>query len=131
MREQIAVAKQEIKDASDRHTEAAKDVKRIGKDMSEFSNNKDSKLAELEKSLEKLKKEWTKNSAAIKPLQQELREAKLDSEQCGGDLAAVRESLEEVETSLKTLREEIANLKTEHSKLKVSTARILKVFDPG
>ncbi|KAK4995780.1 Structural maintenance of chromosomes protein 2, partial [Elasticomyces elasticus] len=71
MKANIAQLREDISDAKKRHDEASRDIKRIEKDMSEFSNNKDSKLDELQKSLDKLKKALTKNSAAIKPLQQE------------------------------------------------------------
>ncbi|KAK4999673.1 hypothetical protein LTR28_013305, partial [Elasticomyces elasticus] len=71
MKANIAQLREDISDAKKRHDEASRDIKRIEKDMSEFSNNKDSKLDDLQKSLDKLKKALTKNSAAIKPLQQE------------------------------------------------------------
>lgn len=88
--------------------------------MSEFSNNKDSKLAELQSSLEKLKKALTKNNASIKPLQSEMREAMVDSEQCGSDLAAAQEQLEEVQTTLKSQQQEIDELLAEQTRVKVS-----------
>lgn len=87
--------------------------------MSEFSNNKDSKLAELQSSLEKLKKALTKNNASIKPLQTQMREAMVDSEQCGSDLAAAQEQLEEVQTNLKSQQQELDELLAEQSRVKV------------
>ena len=90
MKQTIAQLKEDIKAAKSRQEEANKDVKRIERDMSEFSNNKDSKLAELQSSLDKLKKALNKNSASIKPLQTEMREAMVESEQCGSDLAAAQ-----------------------------------------
>lgn len=66
MKQSILQLKEDVKSAKARQDEANKDVKRIERDMSEFNNNKDSKLAELQSSLEKLKKALTKNSAAIK-----------------------------------------------------------------
>jgi structural maintenance of chromosome 2 len=99
--------------------EAAKDVKRIERDMNEFNNNKDSKLAELQSSLDKLKKALSKNNASIKPLQSEMREAKLESEQCGLDLAAAQDQLQDVQTTLKTQQEEIDALIAEQAAAKV------------
>ena len=119
MKETIVTSKQAIAEAKSRHQEASADVKRIERDMSEFTNNKDSKLSELQKSLEKLKRDLSKNAASIKPLQQELREVKFDSEQCGGDLAAAQETLQENESTLKALREEVVDLMSQQGRTKV------------
>lgn len=113
MKQSVAQLKEDVKAAKARQDEAKADIKRIERDMSEFNNNKDSKLAELQSSLEKLKKALTKTSAAIKPLQSEMREAMVESEQCGSDLAAAQEQLEEVQTTLKTQQEEIDELLAE------------------
>lgn len=121
MKQSIVQLKEDVKAAKARQDEANKDVKRIERDMSEFNNNKDSKLAELQTSLEKLKKALTKHSAAIKPLQSEMREAMVDSEQCGSDLAAAQEQLEEVQTTLKSQQEEIDELSAEQARVKVCT----------
>ncbi|KAF2395743.1 RecF/RecN/SMC protein [Trichodelitschia bisporula] len=118
MKTQIEQLKQDIMDAQRRHDEAAKDVKRIERDMSEFSNNKDSKLAELQTSLDKLKKTLAKGNAAIKPLQQEMRDAMLESEQCGGDLAATQETLRDAEVTVATQLEEINGLLAEQTRVK-------------
>ncbi len=83
MKANIEQLKKDITDAKARHAEANKDIKRIEKDMSEFSNNKDNKLAELQDSLNSLKKSLTKNSASVKELQKELQSSRLDSEQAG------------------------------------------------
>ncbi|KAJ4337474.1 Structural maintenance of chromosomes protein 2 [Didymella glomerata] len=113
MKQSVAQLKEDVKAAKTRQDEAKADIKRIERDMSEFNNNKDSKLAELQSSLEKLKKALTKTNAAIKPLQSEVREAMVDSEQCGSDLAAAQEQLEDVQTTLKTQQEEIDELLAE------------------
>lgn len=119
MKANIAQLKEDVKAAKSRQDEANKDAKRIERDMSEFNNNKDSKLAELQSSLEKLKKALTKNNASIKPLQSEMREAMVESEQCGSDLAAAQEQLEEVQTTLKTQQEELDELLAEQARVKV------------
>jgi structural maintenance of chromosome 2 len=118
MKQNIAQLKEDVKTAKARQDEANKDVKRIERDMSEFNNNKGSKLAELQSSLEKLKKALTKNNASIKPLQTEMREAMVDSEQCGSDLAAAQEQLEEADTTLKMQQEELDELLAEQTRIK-------------
>ena len=119
MKQTIAQLKEDIIAAKTRQDEANKDVKRIERDMSEFSNNKDSKLAELQSSLDKLKKALNKNSASIKPLQTEMREAMVESEQCGSDLAAAQEQLEEVQTNLQSQQAEVDELLAEQSRVQV------------
>ena len=118
MKSQIEQAKQDIVDAKTRHAEATKDVKRIEKDMKDFDNNKDSKLAELRTSLDKLKKDRTANLAFVKALQKQAQEFRLESEQTGADLAAAQEQLAEAESGLRSQEEDISNLEKEHSKIK-------------
>jgi structural maintenance of chromosome 2 len=119
MKQNIAQLKEDAKAAKTRQDEANKDIKRIERDMSEFNNNKDSKLAELKSSLDKLKKALAKNTASIKPLQSEVREAMVESEQCGSDLAAAQEQLEDAQTTLKSQKEDIDGLLAEQTKAKV------------
>jgi structural maintenance of chromosome 2 len=120
MKANIEQLKKDISDAKNRQTEASKDIKRIEKDMSEFSNNKDSKLAELQTSLDTLKKSLSKNSASVKELQRELQASRLDSEQVGSDLSAAEEQLTESINTLKAQEEEIDSLKREQARLKVN-----------
>jgi structural maintenance of chromosome 2 len=118
MKQSIAQLKEDIKTSKARQDEANKDAKRIERDMSEFNNNKGSKLAELQSSLEKLKKALTKNNASIKPLQAEMREAMVESEQCSSDLAAAQEQLEEVDVTLKSQQDELDGLLTEQTRVR-------------
>lgn len=118
MKQNIAQLKDDVKAAKTRQDEANKDIKRVERDMSEFNNNKGSKLAELQTSLEKLKKQLTKNNASIKPLQSEMREAMVESEQCGSDLAAAQEQLEEAVITLRTQQEELDDLLAEQARVK-------------
>lgn len=119
MKANIEQLKKDIADAKTRHSEATKDIKRIEKDMNDFSNNKDSKLAELQSSLDTLKKSQSKNSTAVKTLQKELQAARLESEQSGGDLAAAQEQLVEVESTLKAQADEIEALQKDQAQVKV------------
>ncbi|TKA70387.1 hypothetical protein B0A49_03746 [Cryomyces minteri] len=118
MKASIVQLKQDIADAKTRHSEASADVKRIEREMSEFSNNKDSKLAELQTSLDKLKKALAKNSASIKPLQQEMRDAMLESEQCGSDLATAQEQLQDANTTIQAQQEELNSLTADAAHVK-------------
>ncbi|SLM34545.1 condensin subunit, partial [Lasallia pustulata] len=118
MKANIEQLKKDITEAKTRHSEASKDIKRIEKDMNDFSNNKDSKLAELQSSLDVLKKSQAKNSLAVKTLQKELQAARLESEQSGGDLAAAQEQLVEVESTLKAQADEMSALQKEQAHLK-------------
>ncbi|ETN46032.1 uncharacterized protein HMPREF1541_00215 [Cyphellophora europaea CBS 101466] len=118
MKESIVQLKQAMADAKTTQAEAQKDVKRIEKDMVDFNRNKDSKLKELEKSLADLKKNLSKTTVAIKTMQKELQEARLDSEQAVSDLAAAEEQLAEVEGGISAQNEELASLREEEAAAK-------------
>lgn len=118
MKTAIVQLKEDIVAAKARLDEANKDVKRIERDMKEFSSNKDGKLTELQASLDKQKKALVKSNAAIKPLQQEVRDAMLEAEQCGGDLTTTQEQLEDTEVTLTAQKEEIDSLAAEYSRVK-------------
>lgn len=120
MRAAIEQLKQVMTEAKARQKQATEEAKRVEKDMNEFSKNKDSKLTELQVSLDKLKKSLTKQSAAIKPLQQEVRDAMLEAEQCGSDLFAAQEQSQDAETTLRAQKEELAELSVEQTSVKVS-----------
>jgi structural maintenance of chromosome 2 len=118
MKATILQLKEDIVSAKARHDEAKKEAKRIEKDIKDFSNNKDSKLAELQSSVDKLKKTLAKNNAAIKPIQQEMRDAMLEAEQCGSDLTAAQEQLHDTEVTLSTQQDEINALLAEQARVK-------------
>ncbi|CAJ2513612.1 Uu.00g017310.m01.CDS01 [Anthostomella pinea] len=117
MKGNITQLKTSSAEAKKRQSEASADAKRIEKDMDDFENNKDSKLVELQASLDKLRATLTKNSTAVKSIQKELQGAQLDSEQVSGDLAAAREQRMEVELAIKSQREEIEDLVKKQSGL--------------
>ncbi|KAL4880429.1 RecF/RecN/SMC [Aspergillus karnatakaensis] len=118
MKANIVQLKTDISDAKTRQTEASKDIKRIEKDMSEFNDNKDSKLAELQATLDALKKSLAKNSNSVKNLHKELQASRLESEQVGSDLSAAEEQFAESENTLKAQVEEIDSLKREQARIK-------------
>ncbi|KAK6220409.1 RecF/RecN/SMC N terminal domain-containing protein [Colletotrichum tabaci] len=117
MKETIAQLKTDTAEAKKKHAEATADVKQIEKDMKDFDNNKDAKLVELQKSLDKLRAALTKNSASVKVLQKEVQGAQLDSEQVSGDLSAAREQLQEVEVAIKAQQQDIEDLVKQQSSL--------------
>lgn len=119
MRANIEQLKKDITDAKARQSEATKNIKRIEKDMGEFNDNKDSKLAELQTSVDLLKKNLSKNTNAVKTLQKELQSSRLESEQVGSDLSAAEEQTAEVENTLKAQIEEIESMKREQARIKV------------
>ncbi|KAH6685674.1 RecF/RecN/SMC [Plectosphaerella plurivora] len=118
MKETIAQLKLDMADAKKRHAEAVADEKRIDKDMKDFDNNKDAKLVELQKSVDKLRAAVSKSAAAIKTMQKELQGAQLDSEQVAADLSAAREQLQEVEVSIKAQQQDIQDLVRQQAQLK-------------
>uniref|UniRef100_A0A093VDL7 Structural maintenance of chromosomes protein 2 n=2 Tax=Talaromyces marneffei TaxID=37727 RepID=A0A093VDL7_TALMA len=118
MKEQIEQLKKDIADAKSRYAEAQQDIKRIEKDMKEFDNNKDDKLAELQTSVDTLKKSLNKNSIAVKTLHKELQASRLESEQAGSDLSAAEEQLAEADNAMQAQLEEIETLKKEQTRIK-------------
>ncbi|RYP41761.1 hypothetical protein DL767_000777 [Monosporascus sp. MG133] len=117
MKQSISQLKNDSAEAKKRQAEASADVKRIEKDMKDFENNKDSKLVELQKGLDKLRATLAKNSGNLKSLQKELQSAQLDSEQVSGDLAAAREQLQEVELAIQSQEQEINDIARKQSDL--------------
>lgn len=88
--------------------------------MSEFNSNKDSKLAQLQSSLDALKKSLNKNSISVKTLQKKLQVSRMESEQAGSDLSAAEEQLAEADVTLKSQMDEVESLKREQTRIKVS-----------
>lgn len=118
MKNSILQLKDSMTSAKTAQSDAQKDVKRIEKDMADFSKNKDSKLKELEKSLADLKKNLSQTAVAIKTMQKELQESRLDSEQAVSDLAAAEEQLAEIEASMSSQNEELVSLQEEEAAAK-------------
>ncbi|TDZ25789.1 Structural maintenance of chromosomes protein 2 [Colletotrichum orbiculare MAFF 240422] len=129
MKETIAQLKSDTAEAKKRHAEATADVKRIEKDMKDFDNNKDAKLVELQKSLDKLRASIAKNSASVKTLQKEVQGAQLDSEQVAADLSAAREQLQEVEVAIKAQDQDIADLVTQQTSLQATLDEVQAELD--
>ncbi|KAK1256080.1 hypothetical protein MKX07_008339 [Trichoderma sp. CBMAI-0711] len=129
MKATIAELQASISDAKARQTEANADIKRIEKDMKDFDNNKDAKLVELQKSLDKLRVSLERNSAAVKTLQKTLQGAQLDLEQVGGDLSAAREQLQEVEVNIKAQQRDVEELAKQQAKVADSHAAVQAELD--
>lgn len=118
MKETVSALKQNIIEAEKRKKEAEEEVKKVEKEMKDFSSNKTGKLEQLQKELDKLKKNLSKAQAAIKPMQQEMRDASIDAEQTGSDLSAAQEELQDAETTLAGHNEEMASLEAEQQQAK-------------
>lgn len=119
MKASIEQLKKDAADAKARQAEASKDVKRIEKDMKDFDSNKDDKLAELQSSLNALKKSQIKNSVSVKTLQKELQSGRLEFEQAGADLGAAQDQLAEIDMTLKAQEAEVKDLQKEQAQVKV------------
>lgn len=120
MKTTISALKDVIADATSRKKEAEQEVKRVEKDMKDFSSNKGAKLDQLQSEVEKLKKALAKTQGAIKPLQQEVREASIEAEQSGSDLASAQEELHDAEVTLKGNEEELQGHQSEKKKAQES-----------
>ena len=120
MKVNIEQLKKDTADAKARQAEATKDIKRIEKDMKDFDNNKDDKLAELQSSLDALRKKQSKNTVSVKTLQKELQSGRLEAEQAGADLGAAQDQLAEVDATLQAQDAEVQALQEEQARVKVS-----------
>ncbi|KAK5721938.1 Structural maintenance of chromosomes protein 2 [Elasticomyces elasticus] len=107
MKETINALRENIRAAELRRKEAEVEAKRVEKEMKDFEGNKSGKLDQLQKEVERLKKGLGKAVAGIKPLQMEMREAGVESEQTGVDLGAAREELRDAELTLEGHRREM------------------------
>ncbi len=119
MKANIEQLKKDTIEAKSRQSEASKDIKRIEKDMKDFDSNKDNKLAELQSTLNALKKTQIKNSVSVKTLQKELQSGRLEAEQAGADFGAAQEQLAEVHSTLKAQEDEVQDLRQEQAQVKV------------
>ncbi|KJZ79892.1 hypothetical protein HIM_00606 [Hirsutella minnesotensis 3608] len=117
MKVTIAELKESIVQAKARQSGASADVKRIEKDMKDFDTNKDAKLVELQRSLDKLRASLEERSGAVKTLQKELQSAQLDQEQVGGDLSAARDQLQEVDVGIKAQQQDLGSLARQQEEL--------------
>ena len=120
MKVSIEQLKKDMAGARVRQGEASQDIKRIEKDIKDFDNNKDDKLAELQSSLDALRKKQTKNFLSVKTLQKELLSGRLEAEQAGADLSAAQDQLAEVDATLQAQDAEVQALQKEQAQVKVS-----------
>ena len=127
MKATIDQLKGDMNEAKVRQTEASKDIKRIEKDMKEFDSNKDDKLAELQSSINAVRKTQIKNSVSVKTLQKDLQSSRLEAEQAGADLSAAQDQLAEAEATLKAQEAEIQDLQKEQARIKVRLIHISQV----
>lgn len=117
MKTSIVDLKESINTAKIRQAEASADAKRIEKDMKDFDNNKDGKLVELQKSLDRIRDDLKKNTASVKTLQKEQQGAQLDQEQVSSDLTAAREQLQEAQQAIELQEAEVEDLSKQQAKV--------------
>ncbi|KAF3922779.1 hypothetical protein AA313_de0201094 [Arthrobotrys entomopaga] len=110
MRSTITTLQGDIQRCKEAHSDAMKDIKRIEKDMHDFTKNKDGKLAELQKSVTRAKLEIETKMEQMKILQKDFQNARLEMEQAGGDLSIAKEQLEESNSSVIAQQLELSNL---------------------
>ncbi|KAF2484852.1 structural maintenance of chromosome protein 2 [Neohortaea acidophila] len=117
MKETIKALKDNIQDAKQRQGDAEQEIKRVTKEMKDFSSNKTGKLDQLQKDLTKAKAALSSAQATIKPLQQEVRDANIDAEQTGADLSAAQEELSDCQATLQTHQDEMKALAGEQKQV--------------
>ncbi|CED83396.1 nuclear condensin complex protein [Phaffia rhodozyma] len=115
--EHIIQLKEGIIASKDKEKQAKADIKRLEKEMNDFKNNKDSKLAELRTSIVNQKKAITKSSASIKLAQKKMQTAQLELEQVDQDIESAESEVEEVKANLEESRKQLAKLKKDLGKL--------------
>ena len=121
MKVNVLQLRAEILAAETRHSESLADIRRIEKDINDFSNNKDRKLAELQSVVDSSKITQGQESFIVKTLHKELQAARLESEQSGGDLGAAQEQLTDMQHALKAQLYEIESLRKETTEAKVES----------
>ncbi|QIX00971.1 hypothetical protein AMS68_006488 [Peltaster fructicola] len=114
----ITTSEAAIEQANTKQSEAEADIKRIEKDMKDFASNRGAKLEEIQSETDRLRKAYTKAQAALKPLQQEARDAGIDVEQMGADLAAAQEESEDSKTTVSTQQADLVKLEDEQEQTK-------------
>lgn len=107
MKMEIIELREKISAAKITQDEAEKDVRRIEKDITDFTQNKDEKLKELENFLVELKNSVAQDSGSLKEKQKELQDARLESEQATSDISGAEEQLTELESGIQTAAVEL------------------------
>ncbi|GJE94134.1 condensin complex subunit SMC2 [Phanerochaete sordida] len=109
-KQRIGELKNALTNAQDRQKQAKEDIKRLERDMDEFKNNKEGKIEELKKDIQKKKAELQKHAVLVKTQQKDLQTAVLELEQLEKDLETDQEGLEEAKAGIGKLRKELDHL---------------------
>ncbi|KAF3904303.1 hypothetical protein ABW21_db0206930 [Orbilia brochopaga] len=125
----IAALKLDIQGLMQSQVDATNDIKRIERDMQDFTRNKGGKLAELQKSVAQAKSEVTSKVEQMKVLQKDYQNARLEMEQAGGDLSTAKEQLEESSSSLAAQQLELNTLTEKQTELKNSHQSLLQKLE--
>lgn len=85
----------------------AEEIQKIENDMKEFSNNKGSKLKELEVEIQELAREIPKSESQLEKAEDNFQSSQIELEQLGSELQGSRDSISEVDTTLQELSQQI------------------------
>ncbi|KAI9833550.1 MAG: Structural maintenance of chromosomes protein 2 [Phylliscum demangeonii] len=108
----------DIDTAQARHAAASQDVARVERDMRDFDQNKDHKLAELQATVAAANASLSQQAASVATLQKDAQAVLLDAEQCGADLAAAQEQLHDSEVTRTAQQAEMDGLRQEQARVK-------------
>ncbi|KTW30007.1 condensin subunit SMC2 [Pneumocystis jirovecii RU7] len=125
----IELYKNNIVEVKLKQEQYKKDIKEIEKDMEEFKNNKDSKLLQLQKTVEKLKVIVEKQSGNVKLKYKEYQSLKLEIEQLEGDLINIQKQLKDNSSSISSQVSEISILKREQTQVKENYEEIQNALE--
>ncbi|CAO1635759.1 unnamed protein product [Sympodiomycopsis kandeliae] len=110
-RKSIAELNETIASAKEKQKGCAAEIKRLEKEMSEFENNKDSKIDELKAQVKKMKASIQKQSVNVKSQQNEVRTLELELEGADKEISEAEETLEESRRSAQGLEDDLAQLR--------------------
>ncbi|KAG4304716.1 hypothetical protein PORY_001769 [Pneumocystis oryctolagi] len=125
----IELCKNDIIEVKLKQEQYKKDVKEIEEDIEEFKNNKDFKLLELQKAINKLKVILEKQSENVKIKYKEYQSFKLEIEQLEGDIVAIQKQLEENSSLISSQTSEISSLKSEHIQVKENYEKLQRTLE--
>ncbi|KAI8973317.1 hypothetical protein BDF20DRAFT_824084 [Mycotypha africana] len=105
---------EEIKQQSKLEKEQAlRDCERIEREMTDFNNNKDTKLDEMNHRVEKLKSQLKKSATKLKDMQRTVQTFELEIEQSEADIRACEEEIEKSRTTVAEYKTAILNATSE------------------
>lgn len=111
IKEQITTLQASIANLRTQQKEAEAECKRLEKEMSEFKNNRESKLEDIKKDIAKKKKGLDTQTADVKAMQREVQTAELELEQMDQDIQGNKADIWEAQQAVQKSNSELENLK--------------------